>query len=104
MPFERVANLSDLPDRAVLAVTLANGERVCLARVGDEIFAIADECTHAGFPMTDGSVGGECEIECGLHGAVFDLRDGSVLEGPADEPIRTYPVKTVEGDILVSSA
>jgi 3-phenylpropionate/trans-cinnamate dioxygenase ferredoxin component len=101
MSFERVAHESDLPDGGMVAVTLSSGDRVCIIRMGQDVFAIANECTHAGFPMTDGSVSGDCEIECALHGAVFNLRDGSVVEGPADEPIRTYRVKTIDGEIWV---
>jgi len=103
MPFERVALETDVPEGGVFGVTLASGDRVCLVRWNGDLFAISDECTHAGFPMTEGSVGSACDIECGLHGAVFDLRDGSVLSGPADEAIKTYQIKTDEGSIWVES-
>jgi nitrite reductase/ring-hydroxylating ferredoxin subunit len=33
-----------------------------------------------------------CELECELHGAVFDVRTGEAVALPARWPIRTFPV------------
>ena len=65
------------------------------------VFAIEDSCTHAYFPMSDGDVVGDCEIECALHGAKFDLRDGSVLSAPATDALKTYRVMEQDGGIWV---
>jgi 3-phenylpropionate/trans-cinnamate dioxygenase ferredoxin subunit len=39
---------------------------------------------------------------CPLHGSVFDVRTGEVLNLPATEPVRTYPVKVEAGVVKVS--
>lgn len=73
-----------------------NGEAVCVTRVGEDVFAIADTCTHAEASLADGDVTG-FTIECWLHGAEFDLRSGEVLALPATQGLKTYPVH-VDGD------
>ena len=39
------------------------------------------------------------EIECWLHGSMFDLKTGKPRGLPATEPVPVYPVK-IEGDDL----
>ena len=73
-----------------------NGQAVCVTRVGQEVFAVADTCTHAEASLTEGDVTG-FRIECWLHGAEFDLRSGAALTPPATESLKTYAVH-VDGD------
>ena len=50
-------------------------------------YAIADECSHAAIPLSEGDVG-DGEIECYLHGSRFDLRTGepSACRPPSRSP------------------
>jgi 3-phenylpropionate/trans-cinnamate dioxygenase ferredoxin subunit len=73
-----------------------NGESICVTRVGDEVFAVNDICSHSEASLSEGEVS-DFKIECWLHGAEFDLRTGEALTPPAVAPIKTYPV-TVDGD------
>jgi len=73
-----------------------NGKSICVARVGDEVFAVADTCTHAEASLSEGDVTG-FKIECWLHGAEFDLRTGEALTLPANIALGTYAV-TIDGD------
>ena len=71
------------------------GEKeVCVVRIADEVFAVADTCSHADASLSEGEVSGT-KIECWLHGAEFDLRTGEALTLPANIPAKTYPVKIV---------
>ena len=99
----RVANVDDLAEGQLRSVQLPTGERVCLAKADGQVYAIKDECTHADYPLSDGSVGPGCQVECALHGAVFDLRDGSVLGPPAMEAVRTFEVTVKDGGVWVGS-
>lgn len=57
--------------------------------------ALLARCTHRGCqpdPVGD-------RLVCPCHGSEFSL-DGEVLEGPAQRPLRPFPV-TLEGDRLV---
>ena len=91
------AGLADIPEGGTLAVEV-DGVEIALVRTDDEVFAIEDECSHAAIPLSEGEVEG-CEIECWLHGSMFDLRTGKPTNLPATEPVNIYPCK-VDGDAV----
>jgi 3-phenylpropionate/trans-cinnamate dioxygenase ferredoxin subunit len=95
-PGERVCGLDDLPEVGAIQVIIA-GEMIAVVRdeQGD-VHAIADMCTHATVPLSEGEVD-DCTIECWLHGSRFDLRTGEPTGLPAITPVDVYPV-TIEGD------
>ena len=76
-----------------------NGKEVCVARVGNEVFAIEDNCSHQDAALSEGEQNGY-KIECWLHSAEFDLRTGEALTPPASQAIKTYPV-LVDGNNVV---
>lgn len=78
-----------------LAVRVA-GIDICVVRTAEGVFALRDECTHGAVPLSEGEVDG-CTIECWLHGSRFDLRTGAALSLPATEPVRTFPVRVIDG-------
>jgi len=73
-----------------------DGRTICVARVGDEVFAVDDTCSHSDASLSEGDVT-DFKIECWLHGAEFDLRTGEALTPPAVAPLHTYGVH-VDGD------
>jgi len=90
-----VCALSDVPEEGAIRVELA-GRPVCIARSQGEVFALSDVCSHADVALSEGEVE-DGQIECWLHGSLFDLRTGQPSGLPAIRPVPTYPV-TVEGD------
>jgi 3-phenylpropionate/trans-cinnamate dioxygenase ferredoxin component len=95
----KLCPLGDVADGAAVRVELAAAD-IAVVRVGDEIFALDDVCSHAEFPLTDGEVDAST-IECALHGSRFDLRTGKALGPPATQPVRTYPVSVIDGDVYI---
>lgn len=93
--FVKVAEVGDLKDGEMRVVEIGE-ERIVVARVGQEYLAFNDECTHAWGSLSDGDLDGE-RVTCPLHGSVFNIRSGEVVEDPADEPVKVYPV-TIEGN------
>jgi 3-phenylpropionate/trans-cinnamate dioxygenase ferredoxin component len=79
-----------------------DGRTICVARVGDEVFAVDDVCSHSDASLSEGEVT-DFKIECWLHGAEFDLRTGEALTPPAVAPIKTYSV-SVDGDSVTVNA
>lgn len=75
-----------------------NGRSICVARIGDEVFALDDTCTHSDASLSEGEII-DGAIECWLHGAHFDLRTGEALTPPAVTPLQRYEVK-VDGDAV----
>ena len=99
----RLCALAELSSGVPLRVELDSTE-VAVVRVGEEIFAIEDVCSHAEVALTDGEVeefDGAPTIECALHGSCFDLRTGAPTNLPATEPVPVYPVRVEGDDVLV---
>jgi 3-phenylpropionate/trans-cinnamate dioxygenase ferredoxin subunit len=71
-----------------------------ICRFRDEYFAVENMCSHALATFDDGRMRGY-RLMCPLHGATFDIRDGSVTGAPATRPIQSFPVRVVEGTVEV---
>lgn len=99
MSFRRACALDDIPSEGVLA-TEVDGEPVAIVRTEGEVFAIADVCSHADVPLSDGDVA-DCEIECWLHGSRFDLRTGKPTGPPASSAVPVFAVQVVDDDVMV---
>jgi len=68
---------------------------------GDSGYYFIDEmCSHEDYSLYLGCVQGDM-IKCSLHGSRFQLKDGKALDDPAEDPIRSYPLKIEQGLILV---
>lgn len=59
-----------------------------------EYYALEDKCSHEDFELSAGSYDAEeATIECVLHGARFDVRNGAPLCAPAYTGVPKFPVK-----------
>ena len=54
-------------------------------------------CTHQGCPVVDLVDG---NIHCNCHGSMFSATDGSVVQGPATQPLAEVDI-TVDGDQIL---
>lgn len=91
--------LETLPRDRGIRVTVGD-TRVAVFRVADEVFAIADRCSHAEASLAEGEVYGT-EVECPRHGSEFDLRTGEPISLPATQPVSTYEVKIEDGAVYL---
>ena len=98
---QRAARLADVEVGLPLAVTLPDGQRVCLVREGERVYAVADRCSHKEFALSGGDLVAPCVLECPWHGARFDIRTAQPLLGPATESLTTYSVRVVGEEIFV---
>lgn len=65
-----------------------------------EFHALEDRCSHEDFELSAGRFDPEAAtIECVLHGATFDVRDGRALCAPAYAPVVRFPVKVEDGAV-----
>ncbi len=101
MAFRTFCPLDRLPPDMPVPFT-ADGQRIAVVRVDDEVFAVSDQCTHEDWPMCDGYVEDDV-IVCPRHGARFSLRDGAVLMAPGDGPLASYPVRIVNGEVQIDT-
>ena len=93
--------LSNLIEGKPVSIT-KNGKTICVARVGDEVFAIEDNCSHQDAALSEGTQDGY-KIECWLHSAEFDLRNGEALTPPAVSPVKTFGVKINNNEIEIEA-
>ena len=89
-----VADITDIDLNQSQPIEL-NGSDILICHTNNGIFAIEDRCSHADIPLCGGQIIDNF-ISCPVHGAVFDLTDGSVQSPPAFEDIKTFQVK-IEG-------
>ena len=97
--FVAVAKVSDLSDPGRITVEL-DDRLIVLLRVGGDVFALDDVCTHDGGPLGEGELE-DHTIACPQHGAKFDIRNGKALTMPATQPTVAHEVKIVGDDIMV---
>jgi len=95
--WHRIASALDIAKGKTLCVEV-NGREILLCHIADGVFAVDNLCTHAAARLCEGKLKGH-RILCPLHGAAFDVRDGSALTRPASVPLATYPVRVDEDGI-----
>ncbi len=95
----RAVSDDDLPEATPVGCEV-EGRHVLLYRRDGEVHALDDVCSHAGALLSRGEVEG-CSIVCPLHLSAFDLRDGSIVRGPAHHPQPVLPARVRNGWIEV---
>ncbi|WP_301175203.1 Rieske (2Fe-2S) protein [Actinomadura geliboluensis] len=94
---KEIAKAADVP---VGGGKIYGDEKVVVTQPTQGTFkAFTAVCTHQG--CTVGSVK-QGLINCPCHGSDFKITDGSVVKGPADKPLREYPVQVRNGGIVVT--
>ena len=75
-------------------------EKIVVTQPAEGTFkAFSAVCTHQGCTVGKVSDG---EIECPCHGSKYSAEDGSVINGPAQDPLAAVEVK-VKGDEVVKA-
>ena len=78
------------------------GREIAVVRIGDDVYAIGDTCSHAEVSLSEGWVEpDDCAIECVAHGAMFDLETGEPLSLPATRAVPTYEVSVADGMVVL---
>ena len=95
--FRDLADIADIPEGSSKAFQVS-GQDILICHTKGEFFAVENKCSHAMSKLEGGRLR-SYRLICPLHGASFDVRDGSVTGKPAMEPIRSYPLRVV-GDCI----
>jgi nitrite reductase/ring-hydroxylating ferredoxin subunit len=92
----QVANVKDISPGTMLG-TEVGGEKILVANIGGEFYAMRSVCNHKGGPLEKGKLAGNV-VTCPWHGSKWDVKTGKLIEFP--EPLPPEPVHrtTVEGD------
>jgi len=95
----KVADLSECPPGQLLEVEVER-ERIVLANVDGDLYALQDRCSHQDLPLSDGELDGD-RLECLYHGARFDVCTGRAVGLPAIKPVPIYDVQVRGQEIFV---
>ena len=99
--FIPVASVTDIPDGAMKCVAV-DRRRVVVAHVEGRLYGFSDICGHRNAPLSRGTLSGHI-VECPLHFAQFDIRDGKLIDGPVSADLPVYEVRVADGTIYVKA-
>jgi len=94
----KIAAVGDLGPNQMKPVEV-EGKKILLVNLNGTFYAIGNKCTHLGCMLSSGKLKDET-VQCGCHGAVFDVKKGNVVKGPAKEPVPKYDLKVENGQIV----
>jgi len=100
--FTRLCGVADLPSGKAKRFVVG-GEAIALFHTAEGFFAVADACSHQGVSLAFGLLEG-CAVACPRHGALFDVRNGSVLSLPAVRGVRAYDVVIEQDGVYVATS
>ena len=89
-----------LPGEMKVAFDEVTGAPIAVFNMDGDLYALEDQCTHEDFELSAGHFDAASgQIECILHGARFDVRDGRALCAPAYAPVAKFPVRVIDGAV-----
>ena len=94
-----VGALDEFNEGEPVAVFAAQ-KQIAVFRLGDEVFALNDLCTHGHARLSEGFVEDGC-VECPLHQGLIDIRTGAPKCAPITEAVRAYPIRIIEGQVEI---
>ena len=93
-----VAKAADLEEGTMQMVEV-DGTLILLVRQ-EKLYALQGTCSHEYFELDKGFLSNG-SITCALHLSRFELDDGESQDPPAELPLVTFPVREVDGDIVL---
>ena len=74
--------------------------QIAVIRLGDDLYALGDTCSHADYSLAEGEVDAEeGTIECWKHGSLFSLETGEAETLPATRPVPVYDVGVEDSQV-----
>lgn len=98
-----LGDLSGLGDGEMRCFEDIGPDGIVVCRVDGDLFALADNCSHADTPLSEGRLRGYA-LTCPLHGTSFDVRDGTHSGPPAWEGVPCHRVSEADGVAVVVMA
>ncbi|MBB2930609.1 anthranilate 1,2-dioxygenase ferredoxin subunit AndAb [Paraburkholderia silvatlantica] len=97
--WQAIGALDDFTEGEPAAV-IAGDRQIAIFRIGDEVFALSDLCSHGHARLSDGYVEDGC-VECPLHQGLFDIRTGAPRCAPVTEAVRAFPIRIVDSRVEI---
>ena len=96
-----LGDLSHLTDGQMQVFEDIGEHGIVVCRVDGALFAVEDNCSHADTPLSEGRLRGPL-LMCPLHGAGFDVRDGTHQGPPAWEGVACHRLDVVDDEVHVT--
>ncbi|MFK8082205.1 MAG: nitrite reductase small subunit NirD [Granulosicoccus sp.] len=93
-----IGRRNDIPQQGARRIFMGNRTVAVFRTATNEFFALEDKCPHAGGPLSEGIVHGDC-VTCPLHNWVISLKSGTA-QGADQGNVRRYKTR-VEGERLL---
>jgi nitrite reductase/ring-hydroxylating ferredoxin subunit/uncharacterized membrane protein len=97
--FTPIMAAAELPDATPTKASLGATALVVVRR-GDVVYALKETCSHAGGPLSEGTLVGD-NIQCPWHTSQFRLSDGAVRHGPSTTRQVAYRARINDGQVEV---
>jgi len=92
-----LAKVSDVPVGGAISANSAEGKPIILSQpTSGDIVGFSAICTHMGCTVAPAGA----QLKCPCHGSVYKASDGSVVNGPAPNPLAPFTVH-VSGQEIV---
>lgn len=98
--YHRAARSGQVREGSVRRFVVQNTE-IAVARLNGKAYALHNLCTHLACHLSSGKVENN-GLTCLCHGSIFDLASGEPINPPASRPVKTYPVREVDGHIYIA--
>lgn len=96
-----IGHRDDVPLQGSRRFHLGDTKVAVFRTASDEIFALEDRCPHAGGPLSEGIVHGNC-VTCPLHNWVISLKSGTA-QGADQGNVRRFNVILEHERLLLAS-
>jgi len=101
VPSIEVARLEEFPPGSTKIVTVG-WTSIGVYNCNGRLYALEDRCSHDDGPLCEGDWDEDrCCVVCPRHGSMFELSTGRPISLPATEPVETFPVRVVDGTIVL---
>jgi 3-phenylpropionate/trans-cinnamate dioxygenase ferredoxin subunit len=97
----RIGSSDDFPEGKAVRI-LVDETPLAVVRIGAQLYAVGDVCSHANYSLSEGEVyAEELEIECWKHGSTFSLETGKPTCLPATRAVAVYDVHEADGQVYL---
>jgi len=86
-----------------IGIAEVKGKKVCIAKYGDNIYAFAHTCPHAGGNLADGYIDALGNIVCPMHRYKYDLKNGRNVSGEGYY-LKSWPIEMRTDGVFIKMA
>lgn len=98
--FVKVGTKAEFEDLEGGKLVEVSGQKIAMFILGGKYYAIENACPHRGGPLAEGMVAGD-EVICPWHGSRFNIKSGAFLTPPAQQSVKSLPVRVAGNDVEV---